>query len=356
MNLKTKLLYDLGQSIWVDNITRHMLDEGILAKYVEEYSVTGLTSNPSIFDHAISRTNDYDATIKEKGKDGISTEDLFFELAIEDIQRAADIFRPVYNKTNRLDGFVSIEVSPRLAFDTEKTLEAARAIFKKVNRPNVLIKIPGTAEGIPAIEQAIYEGISVNVTLLFSASQYKAAAEAWARGINKRIAEGKSSDIRSVASIFVSRWDKAVADKVSDNLKNQLGIAVMQETYLVYKEMMASADFQKIMNFGGFPQRLLWASTSTKDPNASDILYVKSLAVPYTVNTIPEKTLNAFADHGEVDSLLNVERCKVQEKFKEFEKQGIQIEKLAVELQQQGAQSFVNDWEELMKSIESKRK
>lgn len=356
MNANTKKLSDLGQSIWVDNITRHMLDEGILSKYVQEFSVTGLTSNPSIFDHAISGTTNYDESIKEKGKDGISSEDLFFELAIEDIQRAADIFKPVYERTNHIDGFVSIEVSPHLAFDTQNTLEAARKIFKKVNRPNVLIKIPGTSEGIPAIEQAIYEGISVNVTLLFSASQYKTAAEAWARGIERRIAEGKSADVRSVASIFVSRWDKAVAEKVPDPLKNQLGIAVMQEAYNVYKEMLLSDAFQKIMNFGGSPQRLLWASTSTKDPNASDILYVKSLAVPFSVNTIPENTLNAFADHGEIESLLNSDPGKIKEKFEEFEKEGIRVKKLAEELQQQGADSFVKDWEELLKSIEDKRK
>ncbi|MBN2616168.1 MAG: transaldolase [Bacteroidales bacterium] len=356
MNAKTKELYELGQSIWVDNITRQMLDKGILSTYVHELSVTGLTSNPSIFDHAISGTDDYNHSIKEMNHNNISDEDLFFELAIDDIRRAADIFKPVFEITNGLDGFVSIEVSPRLAFDTQKTIEAARTIYKKVNRPNVLVKIPGTREGIPAIEQAIAEGISINVTLLFSADQYRAAAEAWARGIEKRIAEGKSADVRSVASVFVSRWDKAVADKLPDKLQNQLGITVMQETYQAYKEMLLSKSVQKIMNFGGSPQRLLWASTSTKDPNASDILYVKSLAVPFTVNTIPEKTLHAFADHGEIDSVLDVETSKIQEKFQAFKKEGIDIKQLAEELQQQGAQSFVNDWEELMKSIENKRK
>ncbi|MBN2639279.1 MAG: transaldolase [Bacteroidales bacterium] len=356
MNAKTKILRDLGQSIWVDNITRSMLDKGILNKYINELSVTGLTSNPSIFDHAISGTEDYDVSIKEKDKNNISNEDLFFELAIEDIQRAADIFKPVFNRTNGIDGFVSIEVSPDLAFDTQKTLEAARKIFKKVDRKNVLVKIPGTKEGIPAIEQAIAEGISINVTLLFSAAQYKAAAEAWARGIEKRIAEGKSADVRSVASVFVSRWDKAVAGQLPEKLQNQLGITVMQETYLIYKEMLLSDRFQKIMNFGGSPQRLLWASTSTKDPSASDILYVKSLAAPFTVNTIPEKTLQAFAEHGKIDSVLNIEPSSIEKRLKVFENENIDINKLAQQLQQQGAESFVNDWRELMSSIEKKRK
>jgi transaldolase len=305
MNPNTQKLYQNGVSIWLDNITRKMLDNGVLKGYIDDLSVTGLTSNPSIFEAAIAKTTYYDEALSQKSGQNLSDEELFFSLAIEDIQRAADYFLPVFKRTNGLDGFVSIEVSPLLAYDTENTIRAAMDIHAKVNRPNAFIKIPGTPQGLPAIERAIAEGIPVNVTLLFSAEQYLAAAMAWLRGAESRVAKGLNPDIRSVASVFVSRWDKAVSDKVPTELQNKLGIAVMEKTYQVYLDFLRSDRVQRIVNQGVFPQRLLWASTGTKDPAASDILYVKNLVAPYTVNTIPENTLLAFADHGEIGPLLS---------------------------------------------------
>lgn len=355
MNLNTKNLHDQGVSIWLDNITRKMLDNGVLENYISGLSVTGLTSNPSIFEAAIAKTSDYDAAIVKISKPGISDEEVFFNLAIEDIQRAADEFLPIFKRTNGLDGFVSIEVSPLLAYDTENTLRAAKDIHQKVNRPNAFIKIPGTTEGLPAIEQAIAAGIPINITLLFSAEQYEAAAMAYLRGIETRVSEGLNPDIRSVASVFVSRWDKAVADKVPADLQNKLGIAVMYKTYQAYLKFLNSNRVRSVMNFGAFPQRLLWASTGTKDPNASDVLYLKNLVAPYTVNTIPENTLLAFADHGEIGEAMTDNTASADQIIKQFEELSVNYLQLAKQLQKEGAESFNKSWNNLIKSIATKR-
>src|ERR1051325_3683666 len=301
----TQLLYNLGQSLWLDNITRDLLDSGTLQKYIDELFVTGLTSNPTIFDHAIKNSGTYDAAIRKRLQEGKSGEDLFFELALEDLTRAADLFRPIHDRTNGVDGWVSLEVSPLLAHDTASTVAAAKSLHARAGRPNLFIKIPGTKEGLPAIEEAIFAGVPINVTLLFSHEHYVAAAEAFLRGIERRIDDGLQADVGSVASLFVSRWDAAVSGKTPAVLNNQLGIAIAKRTYKAYRELLGSPRWQRIYNAGARPQRLLWASTGTKDPKASDVLYVKALAAPFTVNTMPEGTLKALADHGELSEIMS---------------------------------------------------
>ncbi|MBS0010014.1 MAG: transaldolase [Bacteroidales bacterium] len=354
MNKRTKALNEQGVSLWLDNITRKILDDGTLEKYINELSVTGLTTNPSIFDNAIAGSDDYVRSIKESDQ-GTDSEQLFFNLAIEDVQRAADLFLPVYERTNRVDGFVSIEVSPLLAYDTESTIKAAKTLYWKVNRPNVFIKIPGTPEGLPAIESVIAEGIPVNVTLLFSAGQYEAAANAWLKGVEARAAKGLNPDVRSVASVFVSRWDRAVTDKVPEDMKNRLGLAVCQKTYESYQRFLQSKGVQKLMNQGLSPQRLLWASTGTKDPAASDVLYVENLIAPLTVNTMPENTLLAYADHGTISAMLPRRSITEDELLKRFQEEKIYIKDLAANLQKDGARSFTESWEHMINSIEKKR-
>src|SRR6266404_8885806 len=329
----TQLLRNLGQSIWLDNITRDLLNSGMLSRYIAELSVTGLTSNPTIFDHAIKNSTAYDAVIREKLSKGKSGEALFFDLALEDITRAADLFRPIWEKTNGVDGWVSLEVSPLLAHDTASTLAAARDLHARAGRPNVFIKIPGTEEGLPAIEEAIFAGIPVNVTLLFSREHYEMAAEAYVRGIERRIDAGLKPDIGSVASVFISRWDGAVMDKVSEPLRNRLGIAVARRTYKAYRDLLASPRWQRLFNAGARPQRLLWASTGTKDPKASDVLYIKALAAPFTVNTMPEQTLQALADHGELGAILPADGGDAEEILAEFANADVDIDALAARLQ-----------------------
>ena len=350
----TQLLHNLGQSLWLDNITRDLLESGALQRYVDELSVTGLTSNPTIFDHAIKNSSAYDRSIGDGLSKGKAGEELFFELALNDITRAADLFRPIYNRTNTVDGWVSLEVSPLLAYDTARTLAAAKQLFTRATRPNLLIKIPGTKEGLPAIEEAIFAGISVNVTLLFSREHYIAAAEAFVRGIERRMDAGLNPNVGSVASVFVSRWDAAVADKVPAALRNQLGLAIAKRTYKAARELLSSPRWQRIYNAGARPQRLLWASTGTKDPTASDILYVKGLAAPFTINTMPEKTLQALATHNELGSILPADGGDCEEGLAEFAKAGIDVNALAGKLQDEGAKSFVKSWNELMAVIASK--
>ncbi len=350
----TELLHNLGQSLWLDNITRDLLNSGTLKRYIDELSVTGLTSNPTIFDHAIKNSTAYDAAIRGKIGQGKSGEALFFGLALEDITRAADLFRPIFDKTNGVDGWVSLEVSPLLAYDAASTLAAARELRARVARPNVFIKIPGTKEGLPAIEEAIFAGIPVNVTLLFSREHYVAAADAFLRGIERRIAAGLKSDVASVASVFVSRWDTAVSGKVPAVLNNQLGIAVANRTYAAYRELLCSPRWQRAYNAGARPQRLLWASTGTKDPKAPDVLYVKALAAPFTVNTMPEATLNALADHGELGSIMAADGADCEAVLGQFAQAGVKIEVLAAQLQNEGAKSFVKSWNELLGVIASK--
>jgi transaldolase len=349
----TKLLHNLGQSLWLDNITRDLLNSGTLNRYIDELSVTGLTSNPTIFDHAIKNSSTYDAAIREKLTQAKSGEPLFFELALEDIIRAADLFRPIFDKTNGVDGWVSLEVSPLLAYDSSSTLVAAKQLHARAARPNVFIKIPGTKEGLPAIEDAIFAGVPINVTLLFSREDYLAAADAFLRGIERRIAAGLNPDVGSVASVFVSRWDAAVSGKIPAALNNQLGIAVANRTYKAYRDLLASPRWQRAFNAGARPQRLLWASTGTKDPKASDVLYVKALAAPFTVNTMPEATLNALADHGELGSIMAADGGDSEVVLEQFGKAGVKVAALATELQD-GAKSFVKSWNELLAVIASK--
>ncbi|MGO8881448.1 MAG: transaldolase [Desulfomonilaceae bacterium] len=350
----TQLLHNLGQSLWLDNITRDLLNSGTLERYVNELSVTGLTSNPTIFDHAIKNSTAYDEAIRTKLKEGKSGEALFFELALEDITRAADLFRPIWDRTDGVDGWVSLEVSPLLAHDTSSTLAAAKDLHARAGRPNLFIKIPGTKEGLPAIEEAMFAGVPINVTLLFSSEQYVAAAEAFLRGIERRVDAGIKPDVGSVASLFISRWDVAIMGKVPDALHDQLGIAIAKRTYKAYRSILMSPRSQRVYNTGARPQRLLWASTGTKDPKASDVLYVKALAAPFTVNTMPEGTLKALADHGELAAILPADGGDCEEVLKKFAKAGIDIDALGAQLQEEGASSFAKSWTELMTVIESK--
>ncbi len=350
----TLTLRTAGQSLWLDNITRKLLTSGTLKRYIDELGITGLTSNPTIFDHAISKSADYDAGIKQKIAAGRTGETLFFELAVEDLTQAADLFRPIHDATDGVDGFVSLEVSPLLAYDTKSTIAQAKELSARAGRPNLFIKIPGTREGLPAIEEAIFAGVPVNVTLLFSREHYVLAADAYMRGIERRIAAGLNPDVRSVASVFISRWDRAVAGKVPAELHTQLGIAVAKRTYHAYRNLLDSDRAQRLANHGARPQRLLWASTGTKDPQDSDILYITSLASPQTVNTMPEGTLTAFANHGVVGPLLPRDGGDAEEVLGRFARAGIDVLALAADLQTEGAKAFVTSWNELMAAIQSK--
>ena len=350
----TQLLHNLGQSLWLDNITRDLLDNGTLQQYIDELSVTGLTSNPTIFDHAIKGSSAYDAAIRAGLSKGRTGEQLFFDLALDDLTRAADLFRPIHDQTKGVDGWVSLEVSPLLAYDTATTLAAAKDLSSRGGRPNLFIKIPGTPEGLPAIEEAISAGVSINVTLLFSREQYLAAADAYAKGIERRIAAGLPTNVGSVASVFISRWDVAVSTKVPEDMKDKLGIAIAQRTYKAYVDLLATPRWQKVKQAGYNPQRLLLASTGTKDPKASDILYIQALAAPNTVNTIPEATLKAFADHGEIKGVMPPDGGNCEEVLAQFAKAGIDIDALGEQLQSEGAAAFVKSWNELLGVIESK--
>jgi transaldolase len=350
----TQLVANLGQSIWLDNITRDLLDQGTLKHYIDELSVTGLTSNPTIFEQAIRTSPAYDAPIRADLAKGKSGQELFFDLALEDITRAADLFRPIHDRTNTVDGWVSLEVSPLLAYETNSTLRAAKDLFARAKRPNLFIKIPGTREGLPAIEEAIFAGIPINVTLLFSPEQYSAAADAFLRGIERRLEAGLNPNIGSVASVFISRWDAAVRGKVPTALHNQLGIAIAKRTYKAARDLLTSPQWHRVYNVGARPQRLLWASTGTKDSSASDILYVKALAAPFTVNTMPEGTLKALAKYHSIGSILPPDGGDCEEVLAQFAQAGVDVDSLATRLQEEGAKSFVNSWNELMDVIASK--
>ena len=353
MNAAEKL-HGLQQSLWLDNITREILNNGTLQRYVTDFAITGLTSNPTIFDEAIGGTSAYDEAIAKKRQAGLSDEALFMELALEDLRRAADIFKPVHAATAGVDGWVSMEVSPLLADDTKNTIEAAQRIQRQGGRDNLYVKIPGTAAGVPAIEEAIFRGVPINVTLLFSREQYLAAAGAYLKGIERRLAAGLDPKVFSVASLFVSRWDRAVADKVPANLRNKLGIAISQRTYRAYRELLGSARWQKLAAQGAQPQRLLWASTGVKDPSASPNLYVEALAAPATINTMPEKTPLAFAASGKLAGTMSADGGDAEKVLQQFAAAGIDIDRLAATLQQDGARSFVKSWEELLGRIAEK--
>ena len=347
----TQDLHNLGQSLWLDNITRKLLDDGVIQRYIDEYSVTGLTSNPSIFDKAIAGGH-YDDAIREKtAASGVGGQDLFFELAIEDLRRAADLFLGVHESTDGVDGWVSLEVSPELAYDTDATVAAASELHARAGRRNLFIKIPGTPEGLPAIEASIAAGVPVNVTLLFSADQYRAAADAYMKGIERRLDAGLAPSVGSVASVFMSRWDKAVADIVPDNLRNRLALAVGLDVYRAYREVLDSERWQRLEGEGARVQRLLWASTSTKDPTAPDTLFITGLAAPLTINTIPDETLEAFYDHGRVEGSLPADGGDADAQLAEFAAAGVDVPALAAKLQTDGAQAFVDSWNDLIKRI-----
>ena len=350
----TQKLHDLGQSIWLDNITRGLLTGGTLKRYIDELSVSGLTSNPTIFDLAIKKTNFYDDAIRTKVQAGRSGEALFFELAIEDLTQAADLFRPIHDRTRGIDGWVSLEVSPLLAYDGANTIKAARDLYGRAKRPNLFIKIPGTSEGLPAIEESIFAGVPINVTLLFSREHYLAAAEAYLRGIERRAAAGLDLRVGSVASVFISRWDKAVMGKVPETLRNRLGIAIAQRTYKAYRDLLATPRWQKLAASGAQPQRLLLASTGTKDPSAPDTFYIGALAAPDTVDTIPEETLLAFAAHGTVDGVMPPHGGDCEAVIAELGRAGIDVDGLAAQLQKEGADSFSASWNELMQCLKEK--
>ena len=350
----TQQLHDLGQSLWLDNITRGLLDGGTLAGYIRDLSVTGLTSNPTIFEKAIGDSSFYDSAIADAAAQGQYGEALFYELALEDLQRAADLFRTVYDQTRGTDGFVSLEVSPLLADDTDGTIQAAVELHARASRPNLFIKIPGTSAGVPAIEESIFAGIPINVTMLFSREHYVAAAEAFLRGIERRIAAGRDPHVPSVASLFVSRWDVAVHDKVPERLRNRLGIAVGKRVYKSYCDLLMSPRWQTLATAGAQPQRLLWASTGTKDPAAPDTMYVEALAAPDTINTLPEKTLHAFADHGRVTGVLPRDGGDAEQTLSEIARAGIDQVQLAAQLQQEGTQAFSKSWQDLLKGLAAK--
>jgi transaldolase len=352
----TAKLHEAGQSLWLDNITRTMLADGTLQGYIEELSITGLTSNPTIFDKAISGGDAYDEHIAEVSPKADSVEAIFFELAIADLRDATELFRPVHEHTAGVDGFCSIEVSPKIADDTGATIEQAAQLHAKGERHNLYVKIPGTEAGLPAIEESIFAGIPINVTLLFSTDQYLAAADAYLRGIERRIEAGLDPEVASVASIFMSRWDVAVSDEVPGELRNRLGLAVGYRAYRAYRELLDSQRMQRLMNEGARPQRLLWASTGTKDPEASDVLYIEGFASPFTVNTMPEPTLHAFADHGEVGDLVPADGGDADEVLAQFGDAGIDVDALATRLQEEGKAAFVKSWKEMLESIESKRR
>ena len=350
----TQRLHDVGQSLWLDDITRGLLTGGTLKRYIDELSITGLTSNPTIFHHAIGQTDLYDDAIGRKLREGKSGEGLFFELALDDLTQAADLFRPIHEATGGRDGWVSLEVSPLLAYDAASTLDQARALQDQAGRPNLFIKIPGTTAGLPAIEAAVFAGVPINVTLLFSREHYLAAADAYLRGIERRIVAGLDPKVASVASVFISRWDKAVRGQVPESLRDRLGIAIAKRTYQAYRDLLASPRWQRAAAAGARPQRLLWASTGTKDPEVSDVLYIEALATPDTINTMPEATLLAFAEHGKVGDLLPPDGGDAEAVLAQFGAAGVAVLELAKALQRQGADAFVASWQDLMKQIGSK--
>ena len=354
MNRATLELHRAGQSLWLDNITRELLTSGTLQRYIEEFSITGLTSNPTIFDQAMKRGGAYDADLSRLVARNLPPEELFFEIAVQDLTQAADLFRPVHARTAGLDGWVSLEVSPHLARDARATLAQARQLHARADRPNLFIKIPGTAEGLTAIEEAIFCGVPINVTLLFSPQQYVAAADAWLRGIERRIAAGLNPDVASVASLFLSRWDVAIAGRVPAALANRLGLGIGRSAYREYRRLLGSARWLRAMNAGARPQRLLFASTGTKDPTASDVLYVEGLVAPLTINTMPENTLKSFADHGRVGAPIEADGGDSEAVLAQFHAAGVDLDALAAQLQRDGAAAFVKSWDELLGGLGAK--
>lgn len=350
----TTRLHELGQSLWLDNITRDLLDSGTLSGYIKDLSVTGLTSNPTIFDHAITHSAKYDDDVRKLLGSGLSGEPLFFELALADLTRAADLFLPIHQRTRGVDGWVSLEVSPKLAHDTAKTVAEAKRLHDKANKPNLFIKIPGTLEGLPAIEDSIFAGVAINVTLLFSRADYLATADAYMNALERRVKAGLPLDVSSVASVFISRWDRAVIDKLPDAMHDRLGVAIGQQTYKAYRDVLDSDRWQRLANCGARPQRLLFASTSMKDPKAPDTLYVSRLAAPNTINTMPEATLKAFGEHGQAGAVLARDGGDCEQTIAAHVRAGIDVDELAAQLQADGAKAFVDSWQDMLGAIDKK--
>jgi transaldolase len=348
----TQELHELGQSLWLDNITRTMLDDGTEQGYIDEYNVTGQTSNPTIFDKAIGSGDAYDEQIAELREKGLDGEELFFELALADVRRAARMFQQIYKDTDRMDGWVSLEVSPTLAYDTQGSIQQAADLHGRAEENN-FIKIPGTPEGLPAIEESIFAGVPINVTLLMNSEQTIAAAQAYMKGIERRIEADLDPDVPSVLSIFISRSDVAVHDQVPDDLKNTLGVAVGQVTYRDWRRLFESDRWKGLADQGARLQRLLFASTGTKDPEASDTLYIEAFAAPDTINTMPDKTLKAFADHGKIGDPLPEDGGDAEEVLKAHRDAGIDTDALGLRLQKEGAEAFVKSWNELLDTIKS---
>jgi len=354
MNIQLKKLRDLGQSLWLDNISRELLTSGTLARYIADCSITGLTSNPTIFEQAVHHGTLYDQEIGELALRGEPPEEMFFNLALQDLTAAADLFRPIFDATHGLEGWVSLEVSPLLADNAARTIRAAATLFQQAARKNLFIKIPGTPAGVEAIEESIFDGVPVNVTLLFSREHYIAAAEAYLRGIERRLEAGLDPRVASIASLFVSRWDVAVKQEISPAFHNRLGLAIAMRTYKAYRDVLASPRWRQLANAGALPQRLLWASTGTKDPAARDTLYVEALAAPDTINTIPEKTLLAYAEHGRLGDALPTDGGYAEAVLEEFRREGVDDEALAARLQREGADAFAASWHALLLRLAQK--
>jgi transaldolase len=353
MNATSKL-QELGQSLWLDNISRNMIDTGLLQTYISDFSITGLTSNPSIFTKAVAGGSDYDAQIASERATGATPEEIVLRLMVQDLRRAADLFAPIHKATSGKDGWVSIEVSPYLINDAKGSLEWAQRLHAQMDRANAFVKIPGTQQGAVAIEEAIFQGIAINVTLLFSRDQYVAVAEAYMRGIERRIDGGLDPKVRSVASVFVSRWDAAAAKQGRADLRNRLGLAVAADVWDAYQSILASERWQTLAKAGAMPQTLLWASTGVKDPEADDTLYITALAAPETINTMPDATLRAFADHGAVGKGGTLDREAGAKLRRVATEGGLDLDALAGKLQVDGGDAFVTAWDELLKRVEGK--
>lgn len=357
---RVKQIHNFGQSVWLDFLDRDILDSGELKKLIGEDGARGLTSNPAIFEKAISSSADYDADIESLSKTKTSNDEIFFGLAIKDIKRAADFFKPVYDSAKGADGFVSLEVSPHLARNTEGTIKQAMELWKEVDRQNVMIKIPGTKEGLPAIRKCISEGININITLLFGLPRYKEVAEAYIQGLNDRVENNLPIDhIRSVASFFLSRIDVIIdpilSEKGLNNLKGKVAIASAKEAYEIYKSILDSEQFRNLEKKGANRQWLLWASTGTKDPQSSDVKYVEALIGKDTINTIPMDTLHAFRDHGKSENNLEKDTNNAKQVLEELKENKIDLDSITQKLEDEGIDKFNKAYDSLLDVIEKKK-
>jgi transaldolase len=348
-------LHALGQSLWLDSISRLMLRSGALARYVSELAVTGLTSNPTILGHAMAAGSDYDHSLARLVDAGVTdAQDLVYSLALEDLAEAAALFRPAWERTAGVDGYVSLEVPPDVAYDAQATIALARRLHDQAGFPNLLVKIPGTPPGLTAMEETITAGIGVNVTLLFSDTHYLRTADAYLRALERRRAAGLDLNVPSVASVFISRWDAAADPLLPPALHGRLGLAMAQKTYSSHLQLLSDKRWQTLAEAGARPQRVLWASTSTKDPDLPDSYYLGRLAAPDTIDTVPEKTLLAFADHGDPDQRLAPDYAAAERTISAIADAGVDVDILAERLQRQGAGAFGADWAALLDAMREK--